>query len=1118
MKLHKLLERQIQKTIKDTSLLQVDEIKNLLEKVNATYESLEKDKNRAERAFQISEQEYQEVNNVLSLELNQKKISIQSLSEAFSDIKELDNKEDIAELASIIKEEVKNRKSAESTVSSLLTNIHVGILLEDRNRVVQFANPKLGAFFGIPDVQNLKGIDCAEALQNLKGLFKDPEGFLERIDTCILEKKLVTAETVELKDGRTFLRDYIPIFSDQEYDGHLWTYTEITEKREYENTIIESERRNRLVMNAALDAIITINVKGEVTFWNPQAEKVFGWKTEEVIGKKLNGLIIPQIHRSAHNEGMKKYMATGHGPALNQKLELPALKKDGTQITIELYILPIGENHNLFFCSFIRDITARKEIEQEKNRLSLIASANENGILFLNSNEDIVWCNEGIIRLTGFSQDQIKSIHPYQLFHGPLSEIADWNKLYKQYKKGKSIRAELIFYRKDKTWFWARVKGQALKVENQEGNYFFMIEDITSEKEVQSLLKEYDEKLKIALNSVGDNYWEHDFEKDETTFLNPNNFLLGYKLDEIKTDISTFWWNAIHPDDKPILQNLDEGYKAGTRKEHNCQYRVKTKNGGVEWVIDRGTVTEVDRNGKPKKIIGTHTNITKQKGLENQLILAKEAAESSSKAKQMFLANMSHEIRTPMNAIVGMANQIKKTELTEKQRFYVQTIESSADNLLVIINDILDLSKIEAGELSIEKIGFEPRKVLSNIMQVMSFKAEEKGLLFTNSFCDVRLAPVLIGDPYRLNQIFLNLVSNAIKFTEKGSVDIQCHLKENREDLQILEGRVIDTGIGMDQEFISRVFQKFKQEDDSVTRKFGGTGLGMSICKELIELMGGEIGVESKKGHGTLVYFRIPMQKGKKSDLPETAKKTMDLNMLRGKRILVADDNDMNRLVASTILNNYGVEILEAKNGEEAINQCNNNPDLVLMDVQMPIMDGLEATKKIRELYPQEIPVIALTALALKGEEVKFKQAGMNDYVLKPFQEERLLEVICSYLNQGVTPITAVNTPALYNFNKLEALAGDPVFIQKMKELFLSLAKETLLSMKKAFAQNDYGTISKLAHKIKPSIDNMSIESITQVVRDIEKNAQLLGGTKDFNIQFAFFCKTLQQVIDEMEK
>ncbi len=563
--------------------------------------------------------------------------------------------------------------------------------------------------------------------------------------------------------------------------------------------------------------------------------------------------------------------------------------------------------------------------------------------------------------------------------------------------------------------------------------------------------------------------------------------------------------------------------KAGNGGIRTFEITVKNKAGEPRWWFVSEAPNYNDK-GVLTGTIGIHLDITEQKNLQSDLTEAKNNAEASTRAKELFLANMSHEIRTPMNAIMGMSNQLGKTTLSSDQKFYLNTINSAAENLLVIINDILDLSKIEAGKLSLEKIGFEPKMIVGRAMHVMMHKAEEKGLAFTNSFCDPKISPVLIGDPYRLNQILLNLISNAIKFTEKGSVDLSCRVIQESDTHQTVRISVADTGIGMEEEFVQNLFQKFIQEDSSITRRYGGTGLGMSIFKELVELMEGSIEVHSKKSVGTTISFIVDMQKGRGSDLPVRDMPLTNTDVLAEKKILIVDDNEMNRLVASTLLTNYGAETFEAGNGSSAIGLLRREAiDLILMDVQMPVMDGIEATRIIRDTISKEIPIIALTAYAIKGDDTRFIASGMNDYLSKPFEENQFIQVISRWLgNDSSTPIPA-NAPAatkeLFSLNKLNSIAnGNQDFINKMITLFIDQAQLSLTEIKVAFDNQAYDTLRKVAHRLKPSIDTMEVVSLKDKIRELEKFDEHTESYQSLGQQLQYLESILSQVILKLKQ
>ncbi|GHB79663.1 PAS domain S-box protein [Persicitalea jodogahamensis] len=639
-----------------------------------------------------------------------------------------------------------------------------------------------------------------------------------------------------------------------------------------------------------------------------------------------------------------------------------------------------------------------------------------------------------------------------------------------------------------------------------------MLLNVNERRERALQLQRQEEKYRNIITNMNLGLVESDSRK-KVLFANQSFCLMsGYSVKELLGR------------NKSEIFDLEEAVgEAGNEAIRTFELTVKNKAGEPRWWFvseapnfnDKGVLTGT---------IGIHLDITEQKNLQRDLTVAKNNAEASTRAKELFLANMSHEIRTPMNAIMGMSNQLGKTSLSSDQKFYLNTINSAAENLLVIINDILDLSKIEAGKLSLEKIGFEPKMIVGRAMHVMMHKAEEKGLAFTNSHCDKRLSPVLIGDPYRMNQILLNLISNAIKFTEKGSVDLSCLVVEDTDTHQTVRISVADTGIGMEEEFVQNLFQKFIQEDSSITRRYGGTGLGMSIFKELVELMDGKIEVQSKKNLGTTISFIITMQKGKSTDLPVRDAPLINTAILAKKRILIVDDNEMNRLVAATLLTNYGAETFEAGNGSGAIGLLRREPiDLVLMDVQMPVMDGIEATRIIRDTISKEIPIIALTAYAIKGDDTRFIASGMSDYLSKPFEENQFIQVISRWLGSDNSLPLPVDIPAptkeLFSLNKLNSIAnGNQDFINKMINLFIDQSQLSLTELKAAFEKQDYETIRKVAHRLKPSVDTMEITSLKEKIRELEKFDEHSESFQELGKRLHYLEATLSDIVQKLRE
>lgn len=437
--------------------------------------------------------------------------------------------------------------------------------------------------------------------------------------------------------------------------------------------------------------------------------------------------------------------------------------------------------------------------------------------------------------------------------------------------------------------------------------------------------------------------------------------------------------------------------------------------------------------------------------------------------------------------------------LSKQQLFYLSSIRTASENLLVIINDILDISKIEAGKITLEHITFDLAETAHHAINMLQPKAEEKGLEITKEI-DEEISRSLLGDPYRINQVFINMLSNAIKFTEKGHIHFSAKLLQQGDNAQKVMVTIEDTGVGISEDFLDVIFNKFTQEDETVLRKFGGTGLGMSITKQLMELMGGSIEVHSKKNVGTTIKLTFNLKIGTRRILEKKRAVKTDTSNIGNKKILLVEDNELNRLLAYTILTQHGAIVTNAENGLAALDAMQSEKfDIILMDVQMPKMDGVRATEIIRENYDKQIPIIALTANALKGKREEYIKAGMNDYIAKPYNEEKMIAVIANWLHKTerdapqpagfieepdaepiaqVPPRADADTP-LYDIKKLMVKCGDNTdFLVQMLSLFISDVPQSMQKIRDAYQANDLATVKYMAHRIRPALLNMSIESL----------------------------------------
>ena len=471
------------------------------------------------------------------------------------------------------------------------------------------------------------------------------------------------------------------------------------------------------------------------------------------------------------------------------------------------------------------------------------------------------------------------------------------------------------------------------------------------------------------------------------------------------------WQALIHPEEREATAAAVRHALDGTGEYFSHEYRIiRQDDRQVSWVQGTGRV-ERNPEGQAIRMVGTIQDITQHKEIEHRLRLAVEQAEAANLAKSRFLATMSHEIRTPMNGILGMAQMLLSPGTSpEEQRDYARTILSSGQTLLALLNDILDLSKIEAGKLELAPAAFSPPQLLDEIAQLFASPAHEKQLQLILDWQDTADL-MLVADPVRLRQMLSNLTSNAIKFTQQGEVRITGRLLTRQETTACLEFSVSDTGVGIPDEKLAQLFSPFTQADSSITRQYGGTGLGLSIVRNLARAMSGEAGIESRLGHGTRCWFRVqaeilPTGSERRRQARSPASPTAD--KLPQARILLVDDNAINRKVASALLHSLGMDVSCAENGEQAIElACKTNPApaLILMDVQMPVMDGIEATHHIREYERSHrrspTPIVALTAGAYAEDREHCLEAGMDDFLTKPLKLSDLESVLRTHLKSS---------------------------------------------------------------------------------------------------------------------
>ncbi len=563
-------------------------------------------------------------------------------------------------------------------------------------------------------------------------------------------------------------------------------------------------------------------------------------------------------------------------------------------------------------------------------------------------------------------------------------------------------------------------------------------------------------------------------------------------------------------------------------------------------VLFNGSVYK-DAKGNVLGIVVVARDITEQKRIEKELTealviaelatgiaedakrkaeIAAKMAKTAVRAKQQFLSNMSHEIRTPMNAIIGFTKVVLRTDLTLKQREYLTAIKMSGDALIVLINDILDLAKVDAGKMDFEQSPFKLSKSITAMLHLFEAKIHEKNIELIKIY-DAGIPEVLLGDSLKLHQIIMNLVSNAVKFTSKGKITVSVNMLDEDEEKVTVEFVVKDTGIGIPENRIDTIFENFQQASSETARVYGGTGLGLAIVKQLVEPQGGKIHVKSKINEGSEFSFVLNFQKTNSIAAFEAELVELDTE-IKDIKVLVVEDIALNQLLMKTLLDDFGFELDIASNGKIAIERLQlKTYDIILMDLQMPEMNGFEATAYIRNVMKSNIPIVALTADVTTVDVEKCKAVGMNDYLAKPIDERVLFTKIIGLVNKSI-PKTG---PELNKNEKnlklrcidldylLQRTKSDPHLMMEMISLYLEQTPLLIRSMKQSFQDKDWNALYLAAHKMIPSFSIMGInsdyENIAKKVQEFANTQSQTDSISDYILQLEKVCS---QACVELEK
>ncbi len=570
--------------------------------------------------------------------------------------------------------------------------------------------------------------------------------------------------------------------------------------------------------------------------------------------------------------------------------------------------------------------------------------------------------------------------------------------------------------------------------------------------------------------------------------------MFGYHRNEIISNkielLMPTRFKEVHPSHRVEFVNHPKTRKMG----EGMQLFAQRKN-GEEFPVEI-SLSKIDTDDG-FMVCSSIRDVSNQKQTEKQLTEAIIKAENATKSKQQFLSNMSHEIRTPMNAIIGFTKVILRTDLSPKQKEYLNAIKMSGDTLIVLINDILDLAKVDAGKMFFEKEPFKLSLSIATMLHLFETKIQEKNLELIVKY-DQNIPEVLVGDAVRLHQIILNLVSNAVKFTSVGKITVSVRkLTEDSENITI-EFSVSDTGIGIETKKIDKIFENFQQAHSQTSRIFGGTGLGLAIVKQLVEAQGGSIKVESEVDKGSTFSFVLAFKKGHGVTLLDTEITELVDKDIQDIKILVVEDVELNQLLMKTLLDDFGFDSDIAENGKIAIEKLEKNDyDIILMDLQMPIMNGFQATDYIRNTLKSAIPIIALTADVTTVDIEKCKTVGMNDYIPKPVDENKLYSKIVGLLKK-TKPLIEFKPNKILSSNNLKSIdmsylnkitKSNPKLIAEMINVYINQTPAVITTIKKSWLAQDLETLKAAVHKLLPTFNIVGIDKkYEEIARKIEND------------------------------
>jgi PAS domain S-box-containing protein len=891
----------------------------------------------------------------------------------------------------------------------------------------------------------------------------------------------------------------------------------------------QSERRYKQLIESVQDIIYKVSPDGYFSFVNPVVEQCLGYSETEIVGKHFAELVLPEYRESLIS--FYAEMVTLRKESTYN--EFPVYTKNGNVVWIGQTVRLIEESDIFELVAVARDITNRKVTEEALKstqiRLSTLISNMQSGILVEDKNRKIILINQ-------FLCDILHIETPPESIIGIDCSVA-MNELKEHFQEPEEFIDKVNTLLKNRqmlvneTIYMA--DGRILErdyipifIDNHYMGHLWRYNDVTEKYHAQENIRKSEEKYRGIMNNMELGLLEVDNHQTIVRAYDKFCKMVGYKEAELlgKNAQQLF----LPPAYMKILEEQDKLRKQGSSSSYEVP--IIKKDGSILWTLISGAPI-IDENGITTGSIGIHYDINERKLLEQELSLAKQIAEDARQAEKQFLANMSHEIRTPLNAIIGMAHLLFDTHPNAQQFEYLEILRSSADFLHGLISDLLDMAKIEAGKIEIHHREFDLVGLLKTVQKVFEIKIGTRPIDVKVKI-DSKVNGTYIGDDLLLNQILLNLLGNADKFTEKGSIELSVKQVDIiSEDEVLLEFQVADTGIGISEEKLGLIFQKFKQVNHQ-GHKQKGTGLGLAITKELIELQGGSISATSIEGQQSVFTFVLPYRKGHTTIVQQPASSHfINSKDFENGHILVVEDNLMNQKYISSLLSKWHRQFTIVSDGRQAVEQIQKHKfDIVFMDLQMPHMDGYEATIAIRSTQSQNqsIPIVALTASAMLDQKVKALAVGMNDFLPKPFAPNQLFEMLQKYAKavDEVANITketqeepSTAQEYLIDFQRLDEMyEGDIGYQTDMFDTFLNDVLPEFDELITLNEQLHFMEVKKLAHKLKPTLGMVGLTYLEKQLQEIERIAVEKPEYEELKTIISRFIASLQQIVPTLEK